>query len=527
MKLTCNTLFLLACLLTCATPMTRAEETTGVGLNALLQNLRQPGSEIIKGKLHVHSAQVLKLLKDNYTPKDLSAIEHALQTTLELRVNSRGLVKASDRSDDDNSEDPTHYDAVWVRDSLWVYLGLQTEAATANQMLLALLDYFSSPDQIQRFEHIIQDPKTIDGPDGPMHVVHIRFDGKSPTFQDVTENGQPQRWNHKQNDALGLFLDLFCRAILDGSLDPSALTPERAKAIGLFPAYFSAIRFYEMPDAGAWEEIERVNTSSIALVTSGLERLSELLTSHAPSAHAAAARFGASIDRRQLATLIDRGYARIRKQLAAGGESPIYPASDPHYRKADAALLNVIYPARLTRLTRKDFDRVLAALEPLIGQVGIKRYLNDSYQSGNFWFADSNTNDTSSAQSFADRGKRFLPDSEAQWFFDSWYSTAAGILFSRYHDAKYRAFQIRFLNRALAQITGGTPQKPVLGADGKPVKPMALPESYNSVVDPRTHERFFAPSPITPLNWSKASLRLALRQARRGGAGARAGGARQ
>ena len=31
-----------------------------------------------------------------------------------------------------------------------------------------------------------------------------------------------------------------------------------------------------MEDAGSWEEIERINTSSIALVVSGLERLQEV-----------------------------------------------------------------------------------------------------------------------------------------------------------------------------------------------------------------------------------------------------------
>jgi hypothetical protein len=62
----------------------------------------------------------------------------------------------------------------------------------------------------------------------------------------------------------------------------------------------------------------------------------------------------------------------------------------------------------------------------------------------------------------------------------------------------------------LAQITGGTESKPLFGADGRPVKPLSLPESYNTVVDMATGEKFFVPGPITPLNWAKASLHLAL-----------------
>jgi hypothetical protein len=265
-----------------------------------------------------------------------------------------------------------------------------------------------------------------------------------------------------------------------------------------FPRYFDAIRFEKMPDAGSWEEIERVNTSSIALVTSGLERL------------AAARRQFPHADRAKVAQLIDRGYHVIREQLRLGGESPSYPAEDPHFRRADAALLNLVYPAKLARLSRADYNRVIEIVQPLIGEIGIKRYLGDSYQSGNFWFQSGKTDDTSSGDAFAERGAKFVPDSEAQWFFDSWYSVAVGTLARRFRDPGLRQSQIQHLNRALAQITGGAKESPVLGGDAKPVPARALPESYNTVVDPRTGARAFVPSPITPLNWAKAALRIAL-----------------
>ena len=40
-----------------------------------------------------------------------------------------------------------------------------------------------------------------------------------------------------------------------------------------------------------------------------------------------------------------------------------------------------------------------------------------------------------------------------------------------------------------------TQEAPILGADGKPVPALALPESYNTVVDPSSGARVFAPSP--------------------------------
>jgi hypothetical protein len=463
-----------------------------------------PGSEIRRNfrsgggsySVLVHSPVLAPLLRDRYSAKDLKKIRGTLGKSLDFAFDSRGLVRAADRVGVTDN-DPTHYDAVWVRDSLWIYLGLRSDpsqASAANRLLLALADYFSSPAQLARFDAVIANPGILSGAYGQMNAVHIRFDRRSPDFADVQDGGKPQVWNHKQNDALGLFLDLFCRAVLEAEVGRREITDTRMAMIARFPKYFAAVKFEAMADAGSWEEIERVNTSSIGLVTSGLERLMLAKT------------FFPGVKSGEVNALIQRGYATIRHQLALGGESPGYPPADPHFRAGDAALLNLIYPAKLARLTRPDFDRILAAVKPLVGEVGIRRYHGDSYQSGNFWFRDASTDNTSSEASFAGRGSRFIPGSEAQWFFDSWFSVANATLAHRFGDARFHADAVRFLNRALGQVTGPS----AIGADGKPVPALALPESYNTVVDPRTDARAFVPSPITPLNWAKASLRLAL-----------------
>jgi len=452
--------------------------------------------------------QKLIQVTDQTNPKELRQIESSMKETLKLSIDSRGLAQAADRMDG-SDQDPTHYDAVWVRDSLWIYLALSVsedpkEQGAAKKMILALSDYFSSDDQWKRMNAVIQNPKIIQiAEKGKMNVIHIRFDRKSPTFQDVQEKGGAQLWNHKQNDALGLFLDLFCRAILDHKILTSDLTPQRLKTIGLFPKYFKAIQYELMEDAGSWEELERVNTSSTALVVSGLERLLEV-QKNTPL----------SIKVSEVKELIKKGYQRIRKQIELGGESPDYPKNDPRYRTSDAALLNLIYPAKLAELTQSDYIKVLSALDPLIGEVGIKRYIGDSYQSGNFWINQGTTEDSSSSESFSNRGKKFIEGSEAQWFFDSWYSLAMGSLNQKFKDSKYAVKQLLFLNRALKQITSGTSTNPVMGADGHPVPSHALPESYNTLVNLKTGARTYAPSPITPLNWAKASMRLALDQMR-------------
>lgn len=479
-------------------------------IERLILQSKEPGYETLREikrgaetyTLRVHSPKLNSFILANYTKEDLQRVRNELGSSLDFSLDARGLAKASDRMEG-AAEDPTHYDAVWVRDSLWVYLGLRSspaEATKAKQLLLSLADYFSSPAQIGRFKAVIANPGILNGPGGAMNAVHIRFDRRSPDFRDVQENGRAQTWNHKQNDALGLFLDLFCRSVLEGEIRSRELTPQIREMVKLFPAYFNAVRFESMADAGSWEEIERVNSSSIGLVTSGLERL------------ILARRFFPDIHVGEVLAMIDRGYSVLRKQLSLGGESPDYGVADPRHRTGDAALLNLIFPARLARLKKSDYDRILLAVKPLIAEVGIKRYLGDSYQSGNFWFHTAKTDDTSSEASFSERGTKFVPESEAQWFFDSWYSVATRILGKRYGDQKLEEESIKFLNRALAQVTGGSASAPLLGADGKPVPSVALPESYNTVFSAKSGERAFIPSPITPLNWAKAVMRLALKR---------------
>lgn len=484
----------------------------------------------------VHSPLTPALLTEVGTNVGIRAVRERLAPSLEIPVDSRGMVAAANRMITSGEADPTNYDAVWVRDSLWAYLGLSDRPESlpqARRVLRAMSAYFASPAQLKRLQAVIASPAVIMGTDGSMNTLHIRFNGKDPEFADVQVDGRPQQWNHKQNDAIGLFYDLMLRAVRDGEIAENDLSPEEWRVLASLPAYFAAIKFDSMEDAGAWEEIERTNTSSIALVTSALENLHGLLLSKKAKDTSIRERLRKAAPGMQergylenggrVLKLIDAGYDRIFRQLAAGGESPLYPKrlrtnspqENARYRTADAALLNLIFPARLSRLDGARMKKILRIVETLAGEAGIKRYARDSYQSGNFWFqtqqsSEQKTADTSSASDFINRASGFISDSEAQWFFDSWYSVAAGIVAAKTGDESYRFVQRKYLRRAIGQMTGGTKENPVLGADGRPVYPNAFPESYNTI-QIADHRRFFVPSPITPLNWAKASLRLALK----------------
>jgi hypothetical protein len=451
--------------------------------------------------------RIQPFLRESYHARELDLMADRLQPALEIHLTPDGFLPAATRGAS-GEPDPTHYNAVWVRDSMWGYLAFADEKPSeAKKILRGLLRYFGTPGQLNRLRAVIAEPERASD---CMQVLHIRFEAS--TLDDVVIDGKPQYWNHKQNDALGLFYAFALCALKSGMLDADALSAGEWECLLRLPTYWDRIGFDSMEDSGSWEEIERVSTSSVGLVTNALECAKRLLgdTPFRARLEKVAREMGLDLEREslfngRLAALIDAGYARIFRQLPF--ESPDYPPESARYREADAALLNLIYPCRLDRLRAKDRLAIVKALSPLIGEVGIKRYEGDAYQSGNYWRGGSPealTDDCSAEASFAARRERMIRGTEAQWFFDSWLSTAYGVLFEETRDESFRVAQSRFFNRAVAQLTDDS----VSGADGQPVPPFALPESYNTLVNGSTRE--FVPSPITPLNWAKCSLRVAM-----------------
>ncbi len=104
---------------------------------------------------------------------------------------------------------------------------------------------------------------------------------------------------------------------------------DRLKSVALLIAYLDKANFYVMEDSGAWEEDARLNTSSVALVTSGLERLSNLLSKKDSVfvsdllREAKANELDEPLSTTGLrTTFIDKGYERITLQLDLGGRIP-------------------------------------------------------------------------------------------------------------------------------------------------------------------------------------------------------------
>ena len=451
----------------------------------------------------VGNSSFAKYIEKDLSLSDLNEIQAKLKDSLTIAINNQGFVQAANRNIQ-NKSDSTNYDAIWVRDSIWVYFSFveQEEYQKAREIILNMWKYYSTEDQLRRFENIIAHPNLAS--EGGMNVPHIRFNGKSEKLADVMNKGRPEEWNHRQNDAHGLFLLGLSIGFEKGFIKSADITANYQKSFDLFIPYFKAIKYWDFEDAGAWEEISKINTSSISMVVRSLEHWEDLL---AKRTDLKSMKWNHALVKK----LINKGYDRIRTNLKMGGESPDHDPLTSAYRREDAALFNLFLPFPLKRLTEDEKLLGLTILEKLIRPYGVIRYPLDSYQSGNYWIKEKNlegqpelTGDSSSSDSFRTRFKQFIPGTEAQWFFDSKLSMI--YLQFKSKDKKYMRRSLLHFKRALGQITPEHGQ--VLAADNNPVMNLAVPESVNTIV--KDGIRTYVPSPITPLNWAKASLSMAI-----------------
>lgn len=414
-------------------------------------------------------------IKPRYKLQDIQDIIILLnnQHTFNFPTLDNGLFSASDVSDGTSY---TGYSSVWIRDNIYVaychYIIDQLEIATANiQTLITYIKKFR-----WRFVHIIEgqvDPNKV------MERPHIRFDGRNLSEID-------QQWEHAQNDAWGYFLWFCCKLIKEKLLE---IKPEDLEIIALFTFYFQAIKYWQDEDSGHWEEERKIAASSIGVVIAGLKSLKTLLTDTSIAQYCKYQNQLVTVE--FLDELINKGTIALNKILPAESIQPNKP------RRYDAALLFSIYPLQIVDEAMS--EQILKdVINNLQGDYGIRRYLWDS-----FWCRDYKDLPEEIRTSISDEREQWLREhnrelqagEEAQWcIFDPIVSAIFGVKYQQNGREEYLQQQTIYLNRSLGQLTGNCE----LGE-------FKCPELYYLQDD------CYIPNDATPLLWTQANLRIALK----------------
>ena len=319
--------------------------------------------------LVIHNSKLLDLLKYRYSLCDIHKISKFLneQGTLDFPTLENGLFSAATVGEQFQY---TGYRNVWVRDNIHIayahYIHGQVDKAKKNVRTLA--EYFQT--QTPRFEKIIKHEASKNE---PMNRPHIRFNGENLNELD-------EHWAHAQNDALGYFLWMFCKMSQNGELNP---TNEEMKLLALFPKYFNAVRFWEDEDNGHWEEVGKIEASSIGIATAGLRELKILFNN--ATLHKKSIYQGEAVSLDFICNLIDNGMKSLKEILPCEciSESRKKPGEASTKREYDAALLFLIFPTGVVDNAMADII-LHQVINNLQGEYGIRRYLKDSFWSPNY-----------------------------------------------------------------------------------------------------------------------------------------------
>lgn len=475
-------------------------------------------------------------LLEEINMQQLQEIRSKLSPQLKIPLSKEGFTLASPRRPEDE-DDPTSYSAIWVRDCCWHYYGLKTyDTKAAKRLLMSLLHFYTSNEQIERFISVIKQPELADPSkhkQAHMNVPLIRF--SKQTLSHYRVNDEDQIWPHIQFDSHGLFLLAIADALTSGLLTPKDLTPQDFEVFALFPALFTETEYWEKEDEGPWEEALLNNTSTTGIVAAGQKRMMDIIDQspflrqdlkqaikrldkkYGP---VLAQKVESAASPKNIEALYQKGIKVVERNLSLGAESPDLSGKGVD-RGADIALLFLCIPDHSLYYNHPEKMReILNITLSLVGPYGVYRYKYDPYQAMNYWIDYELSSPifgkkTKEFQTLDRFRKGYLPNKQsedAQWFFDSNFASVYYRLSLLMKDPVIQAYYIKkgdiHLKRALGQLTGINAH----AANGEKLPPLQLPESINTVTDANYNYQAMA-SPICPLSWATAALLMALEDA--------------
>lgn len=535
----------------------------------------------VREDIAFHNKEVRELFKNGITAKTLTNAAKVFteKGTLDIPVTDKGFVAAANVGNHHGG----YGRFLWFRDFARVQMGLSVlpkvirdslpavakqKEIEAEKVRLAQLALIADQQWTElAIKNIENADLHIDGGSGFKSVIWIRrlldpfLEGRPATAEEIQLESS---WGHKQNDALAVFANSFFDILHKNQMRADAV-PEQARLnIMLLAAYFVRLNYWKMWDVGAWEENMGQRASSIAMVTSFLERFHEglykpqvkdnpnqldlffqqLRESGAPilERHLSKSTYDLTLQllrNESFKTSIHQAYGVLYERLM-NSQGPIIEAKNDtptETRFEDTALVHIFWHP-LKNMNTYERKQLLDRLSILERKSGYVRYAND-------WFLYGSAQAAQHANALSPLGTLAVPDAiggyrratpqesadllqayatkdmdrviaiagkdlEAQWTLPDSY------LVQIYADAYIKTQNPEFLEKAkkhFERTVGLITGKGEINSEGSPVEAWRLPEAYvpvQMIKNDGIVETHYLVSPNSPLNWSIAEFILAL-----------------
>lgn len=284
----------------------------------------------------------------------------------------------------DNLEaDETGMANAWLRDSAVVGLELLTTDPDAIDISRAARSVLDRLHMVRpTFERAIANGSAPqDNADRPP----VRFAG---------QDSEPRYdWANAQNDALGYSLQFIGAASQAGKLE---VNEDDKSIVDTVVSYLDTAKYWQDEESGHWEEVKKVNASSIGTVIAGLRAAHDIVS-----------------DPEQVIGLVEAGQNALQEILPAESKT------QGMERASDLALIFLVQPQGV--VTGEMADKIIdESIQNLMGERGFRRYNGDSYWGPDYrehFLVGDRAADFSDPAMMAQRDQYVYPGGEAQWTF--------------------------------------------------------------------------------------------------------------
>lgn len=469
--------------------------------------------------LPVHNTEIAKRLKPSYTLEAFKSLFAFAKKKGVYDLHIDPKTNFVQTSLIDAKENPLMSKLIWVTDSSNYMPILKDRYPESCVPLMENMSKYCAKQQ-RAFDKIINDPLLFelnhDWPGTAKQGVGHVFNPKS---------GYSHKWFARTRlDSMGLYLQTMTDLISNGFKgkkygykNAAQVSNETIESIANSTSYLHKIKYPYAKDTGAWEEktFNATTSSDVAIINQAFRNILDLMYSPTKDKEVLAVR------KRLLNAKngeIFKDEKSLREMLEIG-EYRINTNSSwevPNERELDGAMSFIFHTENLDKDTIKNAEKILLRLdrlekgsfgnESIVRENGVLRYIHDTYLHLNYDLVENHEYNASY--------RKFLKNTEAQWFMAASMSKAYGTVVQKLLDMtekegstsklnallkKAFAKQTEYMNRDYARITGKNTYK----ANAVACPPFQIPEAYQAVTDSKGNIKY-VPGAHTPLAWAQS-----------------------